>query len=125
MLPLGFVSAQSTIGGISPSLEDASRILGAGRLRQLATITFPLARGGLIAGWALVFMTIIRELSASALLYTAQSRVLSVRFLDFTAEGNLEAAAALGILLLVISFVVVGAVYLFVGKNILGGSTDS
>jgi iron(III) transport system permease protein len=125
MLPLGLVSAQSTIGGISPSLEDASRILGAGRLRQLATITFPLARGGLIAGWALVFMTIIRELSASALLYTPQSRVLSVRFLDFTAEGNLEAAAALGILLLVISFVVVGAVYLFVGKNILGGSTDS
>jgi iron(III) transport system permease protein len=124
MLPLGLVSAQSTIGGISPSLEDASRILGAGRLRQLATITLPLARGGLIAGWALIFMTIIRELSASALLYTPQSRVLPVRFLDFTSEGNLEAASALGIFLLAISFVVVGAVYLFFGKNILGGSSN-
>jgi len=124
MLPLGLVSAQSTIGGISPSLEDASRILGAGRMRQLATVTLPLARGGLIAGWALIFMTIIRELSASALLYTPQSRVLPVRFLDFTSEGNLEAASALGIFLLVISFVVVGAVYLFLGKNILGGSSN-
>jgi iron(III) transport system permease protein len=124
MLPLGLVSVQSTIGGIAPSLEDASRILGASRMRQLVTVTFPLARGGLIAGWALIFMTIMRELSASALLYTPQSRVLPVRFLDYTAEGNLEGASALGVLLLVISFVVVGAVYLFAGKNILGGSTN-
>jgi iron(III) transport system permease protein len=124
MLPLGYVGAQSTIGGISPSLEDASRILGAGRFRQLRDVTLPLARGGLIAAWALIFMTIMRELSASALLYTPQTRVLSVRFLDLTSEGNIEAASALGILLLVISFMVVGVVYLVAGRNILGGSTD-
>lgn len=69
-------------------------------------------------------MTVIRELSASALLYTPQSRVLPVRFLDYTAEGKLEAASALGILLLAISFLVVGAVYLFFGKNILGGTAQ-
>lgn len=117
-MPIGFSQAETTFKSIHPELEDASRILGANRLRALRDVTAPLARTGLIATWSFIFIGVIRELSASILLFTPQSKVVSVVIFDLKEEGQIGVIAVLGILLLVVSFLVILAVQWAIGKEI-------
>jgi iron(III) transport system permease protein len=66
-----------------------------------------------------VFIGAIRELSASILLFTSQSRVISVVIYDLKEEGKWEVISVLGVLLLVCTFCIVAVV------NRLGGGASS
>jgi iron(III) transport system permease protein len=52
----------------------------------------------------------MRELSAAIVLFTSQTKVLSVLIYDLNESGDLAAISVLGIVMLVITFVVVMAV---------------
>jgi iron(III) transport system permease protein len=93
--------------GVHPELEEASRILGATRLKTLWKITAPLLRTSMVAAWCFVFIGTIRELSATILLTTAPTKLVSVIIYDLNESGDYGAIAVLGILLLVVSFTVV------------------
>jgi iron(III) transport system permease protein len=118
-MPIGFSQAESTFKSIHPELEDASRILGATRLRALGDITAPLAKSGLIAAWCFIFIGVIRELSASILLFSPRSKVVSVIIFDLKEEGQIGVIAVLGILLLLVSFAVIVAVQWLVGRDVM------
>lgn len=60
----------------SRNLEEAAASLGRRPLTALATVTIPLARPGALAGMALVFLTIIKELPATLLLSPPGYRTL-------------------------------------------------
>jgi iron(III) transport system permease protein len=109
-LPVGFAQTENTLRSIHVELEEASRILGATRLRALRDIMVPLARSGVAATWCFVFIGAIRELSASILLFTSQSRVVSVVMYDLKEEGKWEVISVLGILLLTCTFAIVAIV---------------
>jgi iron(III) transport system permease protein len=109
-LPVGFAQTENTMRSIHVELEEASRILGATRLRALRDIMVPLARSGAAATWCFVFIGAIRELSASILLFTSQSRVVSVVMYDLKEEGKWEVISVLGILLLTCTFAIVAIV---------------
>ncbi len=117
-MPMGFSQAETTFKTIHPELEDASRILGANRLKTLTGVTAPLARSGLIAAWCFIFIGVIRELSASILLFTPASTVISVVIFDLKEEGQIGAISVLGILLLAVSFLVVLAVQWVLGRDV-------
>src|SRR4051794_28862521 len=55
-MPAAYQQMQSAFKAIHPELEDASRILGATRLRALWQITAPLLRTSVIATWCFVFV---------------------------------------------------------------------
>ena len=116
-MPIGFSQAESTFKSIHPELEDASRIIGANRLTSLKDITAPLARSGLIAAWSFIFIGVIRELSASILLFAPSSKVVSVVIFDLKEEGQVGVIAVLGILLLLVSFAVILGVQWFAGRE--------
>jgi iron(III) transport system permease protein len=117
-MPIGFSQAETTFKSIHPELEDAGRILGSNRLRILKDVTAPLARSGLIATWCFIFIGVIRELSASILLFTPKSKVVSVVIFDLKEEGQIGAIAVLGILLLAVSFLVISTVQWVVGREV-------
>jgi iron(III) transport system permease protein len=106
-LPSGYQQLSAAFHGVHPELEEASRILGASRLRSLWQITAPLLRTSVIAAWCFVFIGTIRELSATILLTTSQTKLVSVIIYDLNESGDYGAIAVLGILLLVVSFTVV------------------
>jgi len=118
-MPIGFSQAETTFKSIHPELEDASRILGANRLQVLKDVTAPLARTGLIATWCFIFIGVIRELSASILLFTPKSKVVSVVIFDLKEEGQIGVIAVLGMLLLLVSFLVILAVQWAAGREVL------
>src|ERR1700753_2366143 len=109
-LPSAYQQLQAAFATIHPELEEASRILGASRLRSLLQITAPLLRTGVIATWCFIFIGVMRELSAAIVLFTSQTKVISVLIYDLNESGDLAAIAVLGISMLVITFTVVLAV---------------
>ncbi|HEY1267931.1 MAG TPA: iron ABC transporter permease [Candidatus Binatia bacterium] len=121
-MPIGFSQTESTFKTIHPELEDATRIIGANRLRALKDVTVPLARSGLIAAWSFIFIGVIRELSASILLFTPSSKVVSVVIFDLKEEGQIGAIAVLGIMLLAVSFMIILAVQWLAGREFFAGS---
>jgi iron(III) transport system permease protein len=106
-LPAAYQQMQSAFRAIHPELEDASRILGATRLRALREITAPLLRTSVIATWCFVFVGTIRELSAAIMLFTSETKVVSVLIFDLNESGDLAAISVLGLIMLVVTFGIV------------------
>jgi iron(III) transport system permease protein len=106
-MPAGYQQMSAAFQGIHSELEEASRILGASRLKTLRLITAPLLRTSVIATWCFVFIGTIRELSATILLTTANTKLVSVIIYDLNESGDLGAISVLGIMLLLVSFAVV------------------
>jgi iron(III) transport system permease protein len=106
-LPAGYQQLQAAFRGLHPELEEAGRIFGATRLQALRHITAPLLRASVVATWCFVFIGVIRELSATIMLTTANTKVVSVIIYDLNESGDLGAISVLGITLLLITFAVV------------------
>jgi iron(III) transport system permease protein len=119
-MPVGYAQSEATFRTIPPELEDAGRILGAGRLRILRDVTAPLARSGIIAAWCFIFIGVIRELSASIILFTPATKVMSVVIFDLKEEGQFGAIAVLGIAMLALTFATVALVQRVLGRDVLG-----
>ena len=104
-IPLGVRAAHSSLGQIDPSLEESAQILGASWLATMREITLPLIRPGLFAGWLLVFVPAIQELSASILLFSSSSITLAVAVYNLYETGTIEPVAALAI----VNMLIIGA----------------
>lgn len=91
---------------IHPSLEEAAQISGASRTRTFRDVIVPLVRPGLIAGWALVFMPTVRELTMSILLYGPNTPTIGVAVYELQEAGYFHIAAALSCTIVVVLFVV-------------------
>jgi ABC-type Fe3+ transport system permease subunit len=106
-LPSAYQQLHSAFRVVNPDLEEASRILGASRLGTLARITAPLLRTSVIATWCFIFVGVIRELSAAIMLFTSETKVISVLIFDLNESGDLGAIAVLGLIMLIVTFSVV------------------
>lgn len=119
-MPVGYSQADATFKGVHVELEEAGRILGAGRLRVLGEITAPLARSGIIATWCFIFIGVIRELSASIILFTPDTKVMSVVIFDLKEEGQFGAIAVLGLFMLLMTFATVLLMQRALGRDFMG-----
>ena len=118
-LPVAFQTSNAALMSIHPELEESSRILGANRLTVFKDITVPLFKVGLIASWILIFMPSLRELSSSVLLWTTNTKVISVVILDLYEEGQLQYVSVLGVVLMIITLLVVMLSYRIVGRDFM------
>jgi iron(III) transport system permease protein len=114
-LPIAFVTVGSGIRSINPELEEAVRILGGNRLMVLRRVVAPLLKKTILGAWILSFVLATRELSTAVFLSGPETRVISVLTLDLSEQGRYEILAAMGVVLLVVTTVVVLA-----GMRVLG-----
>ncbi len=75
--PYGQRNVASVMMAISEELEQSSRLSGASWMTTLKRITIPLLKPGIFAGWLLMFLIFIRDLSISIILFTAGTETLS------------------------------------------------
>jgi iron(III) transport system permease protein len=104
-LPLGVRAANASLRQVDPSLEESANILGASWATTMREVTLPLIRPGLFAGWLLVFVPVIQELSASILLFSSSSITLAVAVYNLYETGYIEPVAALAM----VNMVIIGA----------------
>lgn len=114
-LPIGVRSTSATLVQISGDLEEASLSSGASWFRTFRSITIPLLKTGIFAGWVLLFITFSRELSSSILLYSPQNEVFSVAMYDLFEQGEFGALSALTVLQ-----VLLAVVTLLLVKRVIG-----
>jgi hypothetical protein len=94
-------------------------MLGATRLRTLKDITAPLLRSAAIATWCFIFVGVIRELSAAVILFTSETKVLSVLIFDLKESGDVGAIAVLSLTMVILTTVVI------VIANRIGGPREA
>ncbi len=93
---------------LDPSLEEAAASLGAGPWRTLARVTLPQLRPGLAAGASLAFVAALGDIVASIVLYTYETRPVSIEILSSLRLSETGVAAAFGVVLMLISAIVLG-----------------
>ncbi len=112
ILPLAYlirnipVVAGSVLAGfrqLDPSLDEAAASLGASRWQTLRRITVPLLRPAILAGGALAFATAVGDFVTSIVLYTFNTRPVSIEILSALREFDIGVAAAYGVVLMLIS----------------------
>ena len=102
-LPLAVGSIRSTSERLDPSLVKAARLLGASRKEAFRRITLPLSIRGIVAGAALVFLEVMRELPATLILSPLDFETLATYLWRVYEAGYFGQAAIPGLLLVVIS----------------------
>lgn len=93
--------ATETVGGqmvqIDRSLEEAAWVGGANRLRAAQRIILPLIAPSVQGAYFLLFMAFFREISAAILLYSANTKVISISIWSFFEQANWGQASALSV----------------------------
>jgi iron(III) transport system permease protein len=103
-LPLTGRGAISGLRSLDPALEEAAASLGAGRWRRLWRVVVPLLRPALAAGAGLAFLTALGDFIVSIVLYTYDTRPISMEIVSSLRLQDLGMAAVYGVLLMTASF---------------------
>ena len=117
-IPLGVRAANASLRQVDNSLEESAQILGASWTTTMREITLPLIRPGLFAGWLLVFVPVIQELSASILLFSSSSITLAVAVYNLYETGYIEPVAALAMINMLIIGAAIWLAYRLGGRSI-------
>ena len=104
-LPMTGRAALAGLRQLDPALEEAAETLGSGRLRTFRRIVLPLVRPSLVAGLGLAFITGLGDFVASIVLYSLDTRPISIEIQSALRIQELGVAAAYGVLLMVLSAV--------------------
>jgi iron(III) transport system permease protein len=107
-LPLTGRGILASYRQLDPSLEEAAASLGAGRWRTFIRVTIPQLRPGLAAGASLAFVAGLGDIVASIVLYTYETRPVSIEILSSLRLSETGVAAAFGVVLMLVSALVLG-----------------
>jgi iron(III) transport system permease protein len=102
-MPYGLASTRASLDAVSPRLEEAARSLGRRPLGATTAVVLPLARSGVLAGAALVFLSTIKELPATLLLKPIGFDTLATEIWKGTAIGAYSEVAPSALLLIAIA----------------------
>ncbi|HET6491527.1 MAG TPA: iron ABC transporter permease, partial [Burkholderiales bacterium] len=117
--PYGQRNISSIMLSVSEELDQSSRMAGASWFTTLKRVTLPLLKPGIFAGWVLLFIIFLRELSISIILYTSGTETLSVGVYYLSNFENEPLTAALSIAQTVVLLVCVIVFRRFAGREAL------
>jgi iron(III) transport system permease protein len=112
-LPLTGRAVLAGFRQLDPALEEAGASLGAGKWRVLRRITLPLLKPALAAGASLAFVTAFGDFVTSIMLYTYDTRPISMEILSSLRQADVGQAAAFGVVLMLLS----SAVFFLAGEG--------
>lgn len=108
--PLSTLFFKTSLLQIGTELEECARVGGATWGKMYRRILVPLLAPTAITVGLLSFLSAIRDISTSVLLYSPVSRPLSILMLEYSFAGEMERGAAIGVLIMVfVLLVTIGA----------------
>ena len=109
-IPLVLIVVMGTMQNFDYSLDHAARSLGAGPLRTVRRIVLPLIWPGVVTATFFAFLTSFDEVVLSSFLGGASATTLPKRLLDATRAEFQPTIAAVSVLLILLSFMIVAAI---------------
>jgi iron(III) transport system permease protein len=122
-LPQASIAADAAVSGVGKELPEASAISGASPFRTFVRIYLPLMVPGLVAGWALLFIRMVGDLTASAILAGTGNPVVGFRILEVFNGGSYALLAALSTVLVLITATVLVLVMVYARRKSRFGIT--
>ena len=104
-LAISLNGVEAGLGRIAPSLDGASRTLGAGPIRTFFRVHAPILRGGLLTAFLITFVDIMKELPATLILRPFNFDTLAIRAYRLASDERLELAAIPSLLILAVGLV--------------------
>ena len=101
-MPLVVRALQASMEQVDQTLEEAAGSLGARAWQRFTRVTLPLVWPGAVAGTLLAFVIALGEYVASVLVFVPANRPISIAIASELRDFNLGAAAAYGVVLIVI-----------------------
>ena len=102
-LPYTIRSSVAILQQIPMSIEEAAISLGATKMKSFFKITVPMMTAGIVSGAILSWVTMISELSTAIILYTGQTKTLTIAVYTEVIRGNYGTAAALSTILTILT----------------------
>ncbi len=102
-MTLGVQIIKGSLVQFGVELEEAARVSGGSSWRVLSNVLLPLLAPVLLLVGAVSFISAARNVSTVALLATSGTRPLSLLQLDFMVEGRYEAAAVVGVIVVLLT----------------------
>jgi iron(III) transport system permease protein len=102
-MPYSLASTRASLETVSPHLEEAARSLGRRPLGTMVTVVLPIARSGILAGAALVFLSTVKELPATLLLQPIGFETLATEIWKGTAIGAYSEVAPSALVLVLLA----------------------
>jgi iron(III) transport system permease protein len=106
-IPYGLRYNTTSMLQIHKDLEESAQMSGASWFTTFRRIVLPLLKPGLVAGWIYIVIVSIRELSSSILLYSPDTRVISIVMWEQWQNGQYVELSALGVMLVLALFILV------------------
>jgi iron(III) transport system permease protein len=103
--PLALVAVRTSVAQAPLALEDVGRSLGRGRLAVWLRVVLPLVGPGLAAGFCLVFLSTVTELTLTLVLVPTGVQTLATQFWAFTTNLSYAAAAPYAAVMILIAVV--------------------
>ncbi|MEM0934389.1 MAG: iron ABC transporter permease [Pseudomonadota bacterium] len=94
---------------LDPALDEAARTAGAGYLRRMTRITFPLVLPAAVSGAILVFLTAYNEVTVSALLWSSGTETIGTTIFNYEDGGYTTLASAMAAVTVVATVFLMGA----------------
>src|SRR5678809_144316 len=106
-MPYGLRYNTTSMLQIHKELEESAAMSGASWTTTFRRIILPLLKPGPVSGWIYVMIVSIRELSTSILLYSPDTRVVSIVIWELWENGQYVELSALGVLFILSLFLMV------------------
>ena len=120
-MPFASRAGTSNMLQISTELEEAAQVENAGFPRRFFKIVFPLSKGGMISGFMLVFISIMKELDLIVILMTPSQQTLPYMAYAYSAENLIQLSSAVTIVMFVLVFFVYWFANTFTDADITKG----
>jgi iron(III) transport system permease protein len=104
-MALAILAVDTRMSRLDASLDDAARSLGAGPGRILSEVHLPLLWPGLVTAALLVFVEVMKELPATALLRPLGGDTLAVAVWEATKDSRFDTAALPALLIVLVGLV--------------------
>lgn len=115
--PFAVRALVANLHGLDPRLEEAARNLGASRWQAFLQVTLPQLRPGLVAGGIFVFVEAIDNFSIAIFLTNSRTSTLPVESYSYIRDFDDPTVAAMAVLLMALSVVLVFAIDRLVGLD--------
>lgn len=112
-LPFASRAGTSNMLQISGELEEAATIEGAGFFKRFRSIVFPLAKGGFVSGFMLIFVSIMKELDLIILIITPKTATLPYLAFQYQNGNFPQASNAVAVVMFSIVFLVYALANIF------------
>lgn len=100
-MAIGYNSIESGNERVSINLDQASRSLGASKLKTLLSVNLPLIKGSVLAAALLVFIDVLKELPLTLILRPFNFDTLAIKAFEYASDERLAEAAPAAVIIVI------------------------